>query len=97
MKYKTDKLKRLESNRYSVFTTNLDKCYFCPRPRQDLHELLPGRNRINSIKYGYVLPVCRIHHKLIQYSDKYKKICQTHFEKNHTREEWISIFYKNYL
>lgn len=97
MKYKSNKLKKLEQSRYSVFTSNLDKCYYCPNPRQDLHELLSGRNRLNSIKYGYVLPVCRKHHNLIQYDNEWKKRCQTHFEKTHTREEWLSIFYRNYL
>ena len=97
MKYKSDKLKKLETNRFSVFTSNLDKCYFCSNKKDDLHELLPGRNRLNSIKYGYVLPVCRKHHNLIQYDNEWKKRCQTHFEKTHTREEWIKIFYKNYL
>ena len=97
MKFKSKKLAKLEKERYSVFTTNLDKCYFCPNPRQDLHEIMPGKNRLNSIKYGYVLPVCRRCHDIIQYDNKYKQMCQRHFEKEHTREEWIKIFYRNYL
>jgi len=97
MRYKTDKLKKLEATRYSVFTDNLNKCYFCNEKREDFHELLAGRNRLNSIKYGYVLPVCRKHHKEIQYSLEWKQKSQAHFELTHTREEWLSIFYKNYL
>lgn len=97
MRYKTSKLKKLESSRYSVFTTNLHKCYFCDNTKVELHELLAGRNRKNSIKYGYVLPVCREHHKEIQYNLEWKQKSQAHFEKTHTREEWLSIFYKNYL
>ena len=97
MKYKSNKLKRLEKERFSVFTTNMKKCYFCNNTSIENHELLPGKNRQNSMRYGYVLPVCRIHHNEIQYSESWKKKSQEHFEKTHTREEWLEIFHRNYL
>ena len=101
MKQKTNKLAKLEKERYSVFTSNLDKCYFCPKPRADLHEILYGRNRQNSMIYGYVLPLCRQHHSSFHHNHVLTKMwsakCQEHFEQNHTREEWLSIFHKNYI
>lgn len=97
MKKKSNKLAKLERNRFSVFTDNLKKCYFCPNSAIEKHEILAGSNRQNSMRYGYVLPVCRFHHDRIQYDLEWKKKCQRHFEQTHTREEWISIFHKNYL
>jgi len=100
MKKKSYKLAKLEKNRWSVFTDDFSKCYFCDNPKVDLHELLPGRNRLNSIAYGFVLPVCRIHHK--ELTDDYDKInewkrtCQHYFEE-HYSEDWMDVFKKNYL
>lgn len=100
MKYKTDKLKNLEKNRFSVFTNDLDHCYFCPNKRDDLHELLEGRNRQNSMKYGYVLPLCRKHHiefhRDFKLSYEWKIKCQEHFENEYSYDAWMRIFYKNY-
>ena len=101
MRYKSNKLKKLENNRFSVFTKNFTHCYFCLKPRADLHEILYGKNRRNSIKYGYVLPLCREHHNSFHENHVLTKIwcakCQEHFEQTHTREEWISIFHMNYI
>lgn len=100
MKYKSYGLKKLEDKRYSVFTRNLDVCYFCGKPRADLHEILYGKNRSNSMKFGYVLPLCREHHLSFHKNHVLTKIwcakCQEKFEKNKSREEWISIFHRNY-
>lgn len=49
MHNKSKKLTKLERNRKSVFTDNLDICYLCGRKKNDLHEVYAGRNRINSI------------------------------------------------
>ena len=101
LKTKTNKLARLEKNRSSVFTDNLGFCFICGLPKQDLHELLGGRNRLNSIKWGYVIPLCRSHHQMLHNNtrliEEYKQKCQRHFEKTHTRQEWLDIFKKNYL
>lgn len=101
MRYKSNELKKLEDNRFSVFTDELYKCYFCDKPRADLHEILYGKNRRNSMIYGYVLPLCRQHHSSFHHNHVLTKMwsakCQEHFEKNHTREEWLSIFHMNYI
>jgi len=101
MKYKSKALKQLEDNRYSVFTTNLQKCYFCPKEKEDLHEILYGRNRRNSMKYGYVLPLCRSHHNSFHdnhvLTKRWCAKCQEHFEQTHSREEWLAVFHMNYI
>lgn len=102
MKQKSKKLAKLEKNRFSVFTNNLDKCYSCPNKKNHLHEVFAGRNRQNSMKYGFVLPLCNSCHSKYQndllFNHKWYRMCQKHFETNiGTREEFISIFRKNWL
>ena len=47
IKKKTNKLNRMERNRYSILTNNLDICWVCKMekdleiPRDDLHEIYP--------------------------------------------------------
>lgn len=59
MRYKTGKLKKMEMSRYSILTDNLDMCCVCGLPYPDINEVFSGRNRINSIKYGLCIPLCR--------------------------------------
>lgn len=99
---KSNKLAKLERNRKSVFTDNLDICYLCGRKKNDLHEVYAGRNRINSIKYGFVLPLCRECHSLNQnnpfFNDYWHRQGQLYWEKNiGSREEFIKVFRRNYL
>ena len=102
LRKKSNKLANLERNRYSVFTDNLDICYLCGRKKNDLHEVYAGRNRINSIKYGFVLPICRECHSLNQnnpfFNDYWHIQGQLYWEKNiGSREEFIKVFMRNYL
>jgi hypothetical protein len=101
MKQKSSKLRNLERNRYSILTDNLEVCYICQRPYVDIHEIYGGRNRQVSMINGFCVPLCRHHHQIVEtnaYADFYfKEICQTEFEKTHTREEFMKIIGKNYL
>ena len=97
MKNKSNKLARMERKRKSVFTDDLEHCYLCGNRKDDLHELLGGRNRLNCIKLGYIIPVCRLCHSRIQEDNEFKmywaKKVQLHYEKNiGTREQFIRIF-----
>ncbi len=102
MRNKSNKLTKLEKNRYSVFTENLEHCYLCGKKKNDLHEVYAGRNRINSIKYGFVLPLCGECHSLNQnnpfFNDYWHKQGQIYWEDFiGTREEFINVFRRNYL
>jgi hypothetical protein len=103
MKKKSSKLAKLERNRFSVFCPELDTCYVCGSNYQmTKHEIFEGRNRINSMKYGFVLPMCYKCHSELQeskaFNDFWKKKSQRYFEKHFgTREDFISIFRRNYL
>ena len=81
-------------------------CFFCGTNKNiHLHECIHGPNRKNSIKHGLVIPLCGYHHNLSdegvhldpEKDRKVKQIAQRKFEENHTREEFMQIFGKNYL
>lgn len=101
MRKKSNKLAKLERNRYSIFTDNFDKCYYCNiqkwREQIDLHEVYGGSNRQRSMKYGLVVPLCRKCHSNEMVIKDLRKWCQREYGKTHTRQEFISIIGKNYL
>lgn len=100
MKYKTNKLAKLERNRFSILTCDLTTCIECGRPKQDLNEIYPGRNRQNSMKYGLVIPMCRRCHT--EYTNnremqlKWMKIGQKAFEELYDKD-FLDTFKRNYL
>lgn len=99
MKQKSDKLRKLEKNRYSIYTDKFYSCYYCHRTGTnfDLHEVYGGSNRIRSIKNGLVVPLCRSCHSNEMVLADLKKWCQREYEKQHTRQEFIELIGKSYL
>ena len=103
MKKKSYKLARLERNRKSVFFGSLSMCCNCgSMSNMTKHEVFEGKNRKNSMIYGFVIPLCLRCHRLLQndteFNNKWKKDSQKYFEKYiGTREDFISIFRRNYL
>ena len=102
MKNKSKKLAKIEKNRFSVFTNDLEKCFLCDSKKEELHEIFAGRNRINSMKYGFVLPLCHECHSLNQnnpfFNEFWHKNGQEYWECNiGSRDEFIKVFRKNYL
>ena len=98
MKYKSNKLRKLENNRFSIYTDNFEKCYYCGKTgKMDKHEVYGGANRIRSMQNGLVVPLCRICHSNIEIIENLKIKCQKIYEKEHTREEFIKIIGRNYI
>jgi hypothetical protein len=99
MRKKSYKIKKLEKNRFSILTDNLDSCYICHCKKDHLHEIYEGKNRLNSMRYGFVIPVCFNCHRYItdHPSEDLKKECQKKFEETNSRETFISIIRRNYL
>ena len=103
--HKSSKISKLERNRTSIFTDDLEHCIVCGNNKDNLHEIIYGKNRLNSMKYGFVIPLCFNHHvgnRGIHYNREldlyYKKKCQEYFENNiGNRLEFIKIFGKSYL
>lgn len=101
MRNKTYKLQKLEKNRYSVLTDDIEHCFICKSPFVDIHEIYSGGNRKVSMKNGFCLPLCREHHKtatLDATCNLFLKVrCQKEYEKDHSREEFIKLIGRNYL
>ena len=100
IKKRTYSLAKAEKERFSIITSNLDKCVICGKKRDNLHEVYEGRNRQASIKYGCVLPLCytchiKIHNDHVL-SLLWKVKCQEMFEKVYPNLNFLEIFGKNY-
>ena len=103
IKKKSNKLAKLEKDRFSVFTNNKNKCMFCSATTNlTWHEIFRGRNRSNSMKYGFCLRICLSCHESKQEDSQFNnflhKKAQLYYEEHiGSRTEFISIFRKNYL
>jgi hypothetical protein len=93
---------------WSVFTDDMDKCYFTQSYKAERHHVYPGIFRKKSEAYGYVIPLVYYLHKDAPESAhdkpnsgidlKLKQMCQEHFEENHgNREDFIREFGRNYI
>jgi hypothetical protein len=101
IKKKSSRLAKLEKNRFSIITKDLEHCYLCGNKKQELHELVEGKNRQASMKYGLVIPICRKCHILVTNNrtlqEKLHKVAQKEFKKHYKTENFVQIFRKNYL
>ena len=97
IKKASSKQKQLEKNRFSIFTTNFNKCYYCGNEgKMDLHEIYGGSNRKRSIKNGLVIPLCRICHSNEQIINFLRIKLQKEYEKKHSRGDFIKLIGKSY-
>lgn len=97
IKQKSNKLAKLERNRFSIITYNLDICYICQKHRKDhLDEVFGGRNRQTSMKYGLVIPICFKCHRKLTDNPLLKKDIQEEakqkFIQKYSEEKFIKEF-----
>lgn len=103
MKKKSYKISKLEKNRYSIIADDLDTCYLCGKPKDHLHEVFFGNNRINSMRYGCVIPLCATCHTKIHQDIQIDLEMKKRLEKAFIEvyecdiEYFIKIFRKNYI
>ena len=102
IKKKSKKMKKLEANRYSIITDNLEICHICKiRKKQDLHEIFGGCNRRKSIEFGLIVPICRLCHSEIDTNEEMKKTLQDEekrkFKEIHKDKSFLKEFGKDYL
>lgn len=103
LKTRTKKQAKLERNRFSILTNDLEHCIICGAKKDHLHEIFFGRNRANSIKYGLVISLCSTHHAEIhknkEWQDYWHVMAQKKFMEHYHKsiEEFINIFKINYL
>ena len=100
LRQKSSKQTKIEKERFSLFTDDLSKCYFCDNKKDDMHEIFSGRNRANSMKYRLCLPICRSCHIKYQNDHIFNEIWhirgQLKFEEVYPDLEFLDIFKKNY-
>lgn len=102
MKSKSKKLSKLERNRYSIIYKDLTKCCNC-RSTYNIqkNEVFEGAYRKTSMKLGMVVPFCDKCHKRFhrdrEFNLKYKAMFQKEYMKDHSLDEFISIFKQDYV
>ena len=102
LKNKTSELAELERNRYSLFSSEKTKCYFCGSTyKLTWHEIFFGRNRRNSMKYGLCLRMCLKCHRKYQEDKNFNEVwhvrAQKKFNEVYPDLDFVEIFGKNYL
>lgn len=106
MKQRSNKLANLERKRFSLFTDDLTKCIICGKSPINKHEIFGGKNRLRSIDFGLVIPLCTCeHHNQIeckgihfdkQLQKEWKIKGQVMFETTYPDLNFIDIFGKSY-
>lgn len=87
----------------SIITDDLDHCYLCGMPKQNIHHCIHGTaNRKHSDRLGLVIPVCYQCHQAIHSTRKLDlqvmQGAQRVFEeKIGNREDFRRIFGKSWL
>lgn len=98
---KSAKIVKLERNRKSILTNDLNHCIICGAKKDHLHEIFFGKNRLTSMKYNLVIPLCfKCHtemHNNIEWQNYWHKKGQLAFMKSYPDLDFIDIFRENYL
>lgn len=107
IKKRTYKLSKREKQRFSIFTSDLDKCIICGKFPVNKHEIFFGNGKRQlSIEYGLVIPLCtETHHnqaeqKGIHFDSKLREEWhirgQNKFEEVYPELDFLEIFGRNY-
>lgn len=96
----------MKRNRGSIIQRDLTRCHICGGVRNiEIHHVFGGPTRARSGEYGLVVALCRNCHTQGKESahmsrntmDRLRREGQRAFERNHTREEFVGLFHRNYL
>ena len=91
---------------HSVFTDDMDHCYFTGIAPVERHHIFGGSNRKRSEEYGYVIPLApQLHPNGVHATEDaktvdevLKRMAQEHFEEHHgDREDFRKLFGKSFL
>lgn len=91
-----------QNKRFSIIYRDLSKCAKCgTKNNVELNEVYEGAKRQVSMVNGFVVPLCKTHHKMFhndrEFALVYKKLFQLQYEKEHTRDEFLKLIHHNYL
>lgn len=101
IKKKSSKLAKLERERFSLFSDDVNRCFLCSSEYNlTYHEIFRGKNRLNSMRYGLCLRLCLYCHEKYQedkeFNDYWHIKGQVKFEEVYSDLEFIDIFGRNY-
>lgn len=91
---------------WSVFTDDMDHCYFTGVSPVERHHIFGGSRKAASEKYGFVIPLRPDLHpngaqagkNAAEIDLKLKRMAQEYFEKEYgSRDDFRSIFGKSYI
>lgn len=91
---------------YSVFTDNMDYCYFTGTSPVERHHIFGGSRKAASEKRGFIVPLApKLHpngahagENAAVIDNKLKRMAQTYYESNYgNREQFIHEFGRSYL
>lgn len=97
LKNKTSELAKMERNRTSILTDDMETCFICKKQASSIHEIFRGRNRQKSMLYGLVVPLCNTCHTLVD-NDKYaselllERQAKEIFTQKYSKEKFIEEF-----
>jgi hypothetical protein len=91
-----------QKRRFSIINRPMNKCAECKsKIGVERNEVFEGAKRVASMKYGFVVPLCRKCHDRFhndrEFALKYKRLYQEKFEESHSREEFLKLVHRNYL
>lgn len=92
----------------SVFTDDMEHCYFTDTPYCHRHHIFYGSRRDLSETYNFIIPLAHYLHENYPGSVhdnpnhgldlELKQMAQAYFEEHHgTREEFINVFGRSWL
>ena len=91
---------------WSVFTDDMDHCYFTGVSPVERHHIFGGSRKAASEKYGFIIPLRPDLHpngaqagkNAAELDLKLKRMAQEYFEREYgSRDDFRSIFGKSYL
>ena len=100
IKKKSNKLSKIEKNRFSIIQNDMSVCFFCGKEAETIHELIGGINRLTSIKYGLCVGACLVCHRKLEDNEKIKQkyqiFAQEKFEEKYSHDLFMQEFKRNY-
>lgn len=96
----------MSKKHWSVFTDDMDHCYFTGTSPVERHHIFGGSNRKNSEKYGFIIPLRPNLHpngvmagkQAAEIDQKLKNMAREYFLEHYgTLEDFIKVFGKSYI
>lgn len=97
--------RRLKKKRHSIFTDDLEHCYYTKKPHPHIHHCFGGPNRSLAEEDGFIIPLAPELHNMsyagVHYQRSWdlqlKRQCQEYYEAHiGTREQFVERYFKSW-